>query len=269
MSAPFNAPAFRGNNADKWGNGIDRNLNATDLDENLWHCICRLNRLEDILLPSSGATPQLVSIVSFTVTGSQLTVNMSDGSTQGPYTLPVAQWTRREDNDGQWAPDTIYLINDVFAASGFLYVTLLTHNSAAVNFDEDATDGNSNRLYLKIGATFSDSENNSEAAIEVTVDMANSYTRCVNAISAGGTAVHFSVAVVGAWAMDTEIRFRQCVDNSSIAFTFQDDSDGSIQVNWPLNATAYSQALGAVCLFKKVGEFELDASGDFAPNSAG
>jgi hypothetical protein len=74
---------FRTTDNTKWGagggSGTGGNLTPTEADEDIWALHSRILAVED-------NPPTAISIESFTVIGSQMQVNMSDGSTQGPTT---------------------------------------------------------------------------------------------------------------------------------------------------------------------------------------
>ena len=124
------------------GLGTDGNLTPTQLDLNFWTLYTRLKDLED-------NPPEAINIVGFTIVGSQLQVNMSDGSNLGPYTLPIATFQFR----GDWVNDMHYFELDIVVAPDFgLFLVRIAHDtlpSPAV-FDPDADDGSGNLLYLKL-----------------------------------------------------------------------------------------------------------------------
>jgi len=96
------APIYR--TAGAWGAGKGANLTPAEVDGNFYDHEQRITDLE--VNPPEG-----VGIVSFTVTGTRFTVNMSDGSTQGPFTLPTAAFRWSD----AWTPGTAYEELDVFS----------------------------------------------------------------------------------------------------------------------------------------------------------
>lgn len=110
--------------AGTWGPGKGSNLTPTEVDENFDDLDERLDTLE-----TTPPTP--VEISSITVTGSSMTVNMSDGSDFGPFTLPTATFDFR----GDWAPLTQYFINDVFFVSDSGVYLVTTDFESATAFD--------------------------------------------------------------------------------------------------------------------------------------
>lgn len=114
----------------KWGNGLGRPALAPEVDGNFWETKQRLDSLEQSPL-------QPVSIDSITEDNGELTVHLSNGTTQGPFPIPSSAPTMR----GNWQPTVPYRENDVIRvpALGFYWV-LQDHTSAAV-FDPAATQG--------------------------------------------------------------------------------------------------------------------------------
>lgn len=68
-----------------WGTGKGALLTAEEVDENFWGHEERLADLETDIAAGPGR-----SISSITATGSQITVHYSDGTTDGPFTLPIS-----------------------------------------------------------------------------------------------------------------------------------------------------------------------------------
>jgi hypothetical protein len=122
------AMTFRGTGA--WGAGKDGNLDPSEVDENFWEILLRLDALE-------SSPPQAVSIDSFEVSADQMTIHLTDGSTQGPFTLPKATWHWT----GAWRTNTVYFVNDLFSFNGAIYQVLVTHTSDSSEFDPNALSG--------------------------------------------------------------------------------------------------------------------------------
>ena len=106
--------------AGAWGPGIGQNLSAAQVDGNFRHLDQRMTGLED-------NPPQAVSISNVTSTGATMTVHLTDGSTIGPLVLPVAAFYVH----GEWQPNTLYALNDVFRHGNAAYVVRVDHTSAA------------------------------------------------------------------------------------------------------------------------------------------
>lgn len=115
-------------NAGAWGAGKGARLTSLEADGNVYDLDGRLRGLE--LNP-----PQAVSIDHFAVVGNALTIFLTDGSSQGPYTLPSAQWRWT----GEWQPLTLYYALDLVAQTGAIYLVQHDHTSDAA-FAPDAED---------------------------------------------------------------------------------------------------------------------------------
>jgi hypothetical protein len=124
--------------AGRWGTGLGRPLTAAEFDENIY-------TVKGIAETAAAQTP--VSIEDFAVSGANFYVNLTDGSTAGPYVLPVSTITPR----GEWAADTSYAVNDTIYVSGnaSAYIVRYAHVSG-VSFNEGATNGDGQLLYGKI-----------------------------------------------------------------------------------------------------------------------
>ena len=106
--------------AGAWGPGNGQNLSAAQVDGNFRHLDQRMTGLED-------NPPQAVSISNVTSTGATMTVHLTDGSTIGPLVLPVAAFYVH----GEWQPNTLYALNDVFRQGNAAYAVRVDHTSAA------------------------------------------------------------------------------------------------------------------------------------------
>lgn len=114
-------PTYRGNGA--WGSGKGSNLTAVDFDANTYEFDTRITELEE-------NPPEAVSIDHFVVSGSLLTIVLSNGSTHGPFSLPMAQWRWT----GPWQPLITYLPGDITTVDGAVYFVRVMH-VAATAFD--------------------------------------------------------------------------------------------------------------------------------------
>jgi hypothetical protein len=112
-----------------WGTGTGVPHTAAEADGIIYELATRVQELE-------SSPPEAVSIDSFTVDGTQLTVHLTDGSSQGPFTLPSATWR----DTGAWQPSTLYFVNDLFAKNGALWRVLVQHTSEAT-FDPELFSG--------------------------------------------------------------------------------------------------------------------------------
>jgi hypothetical protein len=117
------------------GLGTGGNLSPLQFDENMWAFLTRIQALEN-------NPPEAISILNFTVIGSQFEVNMTDGSTRGPFDLPIATFR----DVGEWINDLPLLPLDFFSViNRGWYRTLIGHTTPAAPavFDPDAIDEDS------------------------------------------------------------------------------------------------------------------------------
>ena len=126
---------YRTNDPARWGTGQGFNLSPAQVDINFWDLIQRMIAQEARPDPSAG-------IAYFSINGTMMYVHMTDGTTLGPYELPVATFLDR----GVWAPLTAYNKMNTFTINGGLYVVVFDHISAAT-FDPGANDGAGNDYY--------------------------------------------------------------------------------------------------------------------------
>jgi hypothetical protein len=113
-----------------WGSGKGADLVAAEVDENFWELMQRLTALET-------NAPAAVSIDTIEVNANQMTIHLTDGSTQGPFTLPTSEWHWT----GAWRTNTVYFVNDLFSFDGAIYQVLVAHTSDATSFDPNALSG--------------------------------------------------------------------------------------------------------------------------------
>jgi hypothetical protein len=126
-----------------WGSGLGRRLTVTEHDNNNWQFASRLAALE-------GATAY-AGITGFGVTGptgspgTLFTVEMSDGSSFGPYALPVAQFR----SHGAYAGGASFTFNDIFTVNGSLYIVNVPHVSPT-GFNPSLNDGAGHDYYSQL-----------------------------------------------------------------------------------------------------------------------
>lgn len=107
-----------------WGPGKGANLQPSEVDNNFWSIAQAIISLEN-----NPALP--TSIASISVSGTQMTITLSDGTVFGPYTLPVLTFRWR----GEWQPSTPYAVLDVFTVQDTgIYLTQIAHTSGT-DFD--------------------------------------------------------------------------------------------------------------------------------------
>jgi hypothetical protein len=132
------AITYRTDDLTRWGTGQGARLTARQADINFWTLFSMITALAD-----HASTEMIASI---TASGNQLFVTMADGTVFGPFTLPGAQWTFRDEG---WLPSTLYSPFDVFENNGSLYLVKFRHVSAAT-FDPAANDGDGHDFYQRI-----------------------------------------------------------------------------------------------------------------------
>src|SRR5262245_65662076 len=102
-----------------WGPGLGTNLQPSQVDYNFWNIAQAIVDLE-----TNPAVP--VGIENITMSGSQMTITLTDGSVMGPFLIPVLTFSWR----GEWQPNTSYGVLDVFTKSDTgIFLTLLAHTS--------------------------------------------------------------------------------------------------------------------------------------------
>lgn len=127
---------FRTTDPDRWGGagglGTGGNLTPLQFDENMWELLTRIQALE--ANPAEG-----VGILNFTVIGSQMEVSMTDGTTRGPFDLPIATFR----DVGEWTNSLPLFPLDFFSVQGQgWYRTNIQHTTPAspAVFDPAAVD---------------------------------------------------------------------------------------------------------------------------------
>lgn len=130
-----------------WGAGKGANLLPSEVDGNFWSIAQAITSIID-----DPTTPN--GIQSITVSGTQMTITLNDGTTLGPYTLPVLMFRWR----GEWEPSQNYAQLDVFTVQGSgIFAVLIAHTSAAT-FDPNLQIGGQpalNQLFGSADATLS------------------------------------------------------------------------------------------------------------------
>jgi hypothetical protein len=228
--------------AGAWGAGLGANLTPANVDGNFWDHDSRIEALED-------HTGEGVGISTFTISGNQLTVVMTDSTTRGPFALPSATWDFR----GPWQPLTTYLALDVVTALTGLYLVTYPHTSASA-FDPNANDGLGHNYYSPL------IEFPPVPVLTVTVatftpglSYANSYIRMTNV---SGCAVTIPNDATLNFAIGTELHFR-AVANPSVTF----EPMSGCFINFPEGYLNSIAVIGGTVTLKKVAADEWDAFG--------
>jgi hypothetical protein len=89
-----------------WGAGKGANLEASEVDNNFWS-------LAEAIVALQNDPPEANGIASITVSGTQMTITLTDGTVMGPFTLPVLTFRWRGEYDGA----LIYAVLDVFTVN--------------------------------------------------------------------------------------------------------------------------------------------------------
>src|SRR5512139_1097480 len=115
------AVVYRTDDATRWGSGLGRPLHPGELDQNFWDVLQRLTALET-------SPPVPVSIASISYDAGTITINLNNGSSFGPFALPVAmpKWM------GSWFNSTAYKYHDLVSVARIgIFMVLVDHVSPA------------------------------------------------------------------------------------------------------------------------------------------
>ena len=226
-----------------WGLGKGGPLSQAEFDGNLYEIAQAITDLQ------GGGGP--AEIDQITVSGSQMTVVLTDARVLGPYTLPRAVFSWR----GDWAPATQYFGNDIVRVDGVgIYLVGYDHTSEA-SFDP---------LYILTGEgggayqlMFS---GDLEAIVEadasvftVSAGVSRAYVRCTDV---GGCAVTLPSTATAAHPIGARHRFR--VSGGAVTFA----ADTGVSIDLPAGKQLAASAAGAVVEFVKVAAEAWDALGD-------
>jgi hypothetical protein len=120
-----------------WGSGVNRPLQAAEVDGNFWNHDQRIANVE-LLEPGVG----IESIVQ--TTPSQIAITLTNDAVYY-FTLPPLELTFR----GEWATNVFYAVNDVVSVTPMMtvYVVEVAHLSSSTGFSPGASDGAGNLLY--------------------------------------------------------------------------------------------------------------------------
>lgn len=109
-----------------WGAGKAANLEPDEVDNNIWALA-----QEIFAIQNDPAVPN--GIAEITVSGTEMTITLHDGTVLGPYTLPVLTFRWR----GEWVAFTSYAELDVVTVTGTgIFMTQIAHTSGAA-FDQN------------------------------------------------------------------------------------------------------------------------------------
>lgn len=259
-----------------WGAGKGANLVPGEVDGNFYDVDRRLFAVEDNLPEAANG------IAFFSASGNQFYVHMTDGTIQGPFTLPHIAWNFR----GEWTPTTLYSVDDVVTSNGSVYVVLINHTSNPL-FDPNINDGNGHNVYgllltnpanvLPTGGftgQYLYKVSNDDYAVQwrsplvfpsqalreapdptytLTLDNVASYVRCVNA---SGCTIAIAIDTTTNFPLSTEISFRQCTGGGITLV-----ADTGVTFNTIVGFSAKTARIGAVISAKKVASNTWDIFG--------
>lgn len=130
---------YRTDDDEKWGTGKGSALTSAEGDNNMWGFDQRIKDIED-------NPPAAVSVSNIVVSGATVKFFLNDGSSFGPFDLPVASFNFR----GDWLNSQVYAQLDlVTVPHRGLYVVLHSHMTAdsPTAFDPDAVNDDGDALY--------------------------------------------------------------------------------------------------------------------------
>lgn len=234
---------YRTTDMAKWGAGKGSNLTPGEVDLNFWTLDERMTALE----AEEGVGIQDITQPSSTT----ILITLTDNTTRGPFTLPVAEPTFR----GEWAAATAYAVFDIFTYGKSVYQVLVAHTSAAT-FDPGADDGLGNDLY---GLWFSfsaapDVRNISASSYTATIEDAYFYLRFTN-VSLSTFIIPTNAAVP--YPIGTELHGR------AVNAPVQVEGDSGVTVNPQDTSLLLTRGAGSTFTVKKVAANEWDAMGRF------
>jgi hypothetical protein len=241
---------FRTEDLTRWGAGKGSNLSPTEFDLNNWW-------LYEAILALQAHPENGVWISDFSVLGNQMTILMTDGTTRGPYSLPVTSFTFR----GPWAATTGYSKFDLITSQGGLYQILIAHTSSTT-FDPNATDGSGNNLYaLWLAFPAVGVQTKSGATYEPILSDANTYMRMT--YGGGGCIVTIPPESTVNFPVGTELHFRDATATGPVVF----DAVSPVVINRVHGYLEQTAVPGATVTLKKVGADEWDIFGLLAAGS--
>jgi hypothetical protein len=231
-----------------WGSGLARPLTAAEADGNVHNLAAAIQNLIDN--PVEG-----VSVTNIAVSGRQVTFYMSDSSTYGPFTLPVATPRYR----GQWAALASYAVLDIVQVAGYGTYLVAVDHTAASSFDPART-VSGDTVYVQIAPDANITPQvvtTALGALTLDASHAGKYIRCTNL---SGIEITLDAGVFPA---NTEIHFRQ-VNSGPITIIASSD----VAINVPIGFDAGSDSLGAVFTLKHTTDDSWDIFGRLAEVSA-
>lgn len=226
-----------------WGSGVGRRLTVAEVDGNFYGHETRIADLET-------NPPSAVGISNIVVSGTQLTIFLEDGTTFGPFDLPIATFNVRD----EWAASTDYAAMDIVTVPGSgIYLVLQAHTSAAT-FDPALTSTYKIIMPLLAPAAI---KTISDTVYEPGPTDAGKYIRCT---SSSGCVIELTTA----FNANDELHFRQA-GSGPISFMVGDTGGQINSVAGKDDATSH---VGATVTAKYLGNGEWDIFGDLADATA-
>lgn len=225
------------------------NLTPAEVDENFRTLVAAIEDFE---------APAGVGITSFEVVGTTLTIHLSDGSTMGPYQLPVAafKWS------GEYVPGTAYNELDVFQITGLgVYLVLRDYTAPPADtegngFDPAVSDTEGELLQLMFGTpTSAPIPLRAEAAdFDLTTDHLGSYVSV-----SSGSDVDVSIPADFDPLPGSLVTLRQ-VGAGQVIIAPEVLTETGVVVTSP--ETLKSRKQGSTITLIYLGEFNWDLAGD-------
>lgn len=225
-----------------WGSGLARPLTAAEADGNVQTLRTAVQNLIDN--PVEG-----VSVSNITVSGRQLTFHMSDSTTKGPFTLPIAYPRWR----GEWESLGSYAVFDIVTVAGVGVYIVAQDHTAGSSFDPTASNADG-PFYVKIAEpanAYAPVTAIGTATLTLDSSHAGKYLRFTNV---DGCAVTVPAMV---FSTNTEIHLRQAAAGAvSIV------ADFGVTLNLPTGLDPETSVLGDVITLKQVDENVWDVFGN-------
>ena len=232
-----------------WGSGVSRPLTAPEVDLNFHSIKAAIDDL--IANPVEG-----VSLTNIVQSGTSLTFYLSDGSTRGPFALPVAYPRYR----GAWIASASYAVNDIVYAAGYgTYLVVLDHTADLVFDPNEAS--SAGEYYIQIaGDPNLSTQVLTVSASTLTLSAAHigKYLRCTNG---SGCVITVPEGVLYA---NAEVHFRQAT-TGPISLV---PASSGVSVVPPSGYDYGSALLGATFTLKCVETNLFDLFGNLAMVSA-